>query len=260
MSNVGPFTLDFFNNTALCRALGLGVTASGTDDTDTGRTPRRPTLRHHRSARSPRVTPAAGARPSSAARTSLSRARARPRQGLEAARLDNLDAIRLAADIVAEDRPATANEQARLIRFTGFGASEHRLAAYRSRDGGTFAFCDELAAKRRSWRKSRRRWHRISTGRDRERQGRRERIRRRGRTARRASVPPTLPLNRPRRDPRPSSCAGLKKPAWPAGQGCSGAVAPVRPLRAGSGCLREEDEKGPAWCRVRNPKGASPWN
>ncbi|WP_136661417.1 DEAD/DEAH box helicase family protein [Nitratireductor sp. XY-223] len=37
---------------------------------------------------------------------------------------DNLDAIALAAAIAAEDRPATSAEQARLIRFTGFGASD----------------------------------------------------------------------------------------------------------------------------------------
>ncbi|MHB0726458.1 DEAD/DEAH box helicase family protein [Roseomonas mucosa] len=37
---------------------------------------------------------------------------------------DNLAAIRLLQEIEAEDRPATAEEQARLARFTGFGASE----------------------------------------------------------------------------------------------------------------------------------------
>ncbi|MCK5745439.1 MAG: DNA methylase, partial [Oricola sp.] len=36
----------------------------------------------------------------------------------------NLEAIALAAAIAAEDRPATSEEQARLIGFTGFGASE----------------------------------------------------------------------------------------------------------------------------------------
>jgi len=37
---------------------------------------------------------------------------------------DNIAAIRLAAAIEAEDRPATPDEQASLIRFTGFGASD----------------------------------------------------------------------------------------------------------------------------------------
>ncbi|TIM18495.1 MAG: DNA methylase, partial [Mesorhizobium sp.] len=37
---------------------------------------------------------------------------------------DNIAAIRLAAGIEADDRPATYEEQERLIRFTGFGASD----------------------------------------------------------------------------------------------------------------------------------------
>ncbi|MFC5386998.1 Eco57I restriction-modification methylase domain-containing protein [Aquamicrobium segne] len=45
--------------------------------------------------------------------------------------LDNLAAIRLAAEIEAADRAATADEQAQLIRFTGFGASELANAVFR---------------------------------------------------------------------------------------------------------------------------------
>jgi adenine-specific DNA methylase len=44
---------------------------------------------------------------------------------------ENIAAIRLAAVIEAEDRPATADEQAHLIRFTGFGASELANGVFR---------------------------------------------------------------------------------------------------------------------------------
>ncbi len=54
--------------------------------------------------------------------------------------VDNLDAIRLAAEIEAEDRPATPDEQSRLVRFTGFGASDLANAVFR-RPGET-AFRD----------------------------------------------------------------------------------------------------------------------
>ncbi|MFU0448762.1 hypothetical protein ACMZZG_25265, partial [Pseudocitrobacter faecalis] len=44
---------------------------------------------------------------------------------------DNLSAIRLAAVIEGDQRPATAAEQAQLIRFTGFGASELANGVFR---------------------------------------------------------------------------------------------------------------------------------
>jgi hypothetical protein len=44
---------------------------------------------------------------------------------------DNLAAIRLAAEIEADERPATAEEQEQLIRFTGFGASELANGVFR---------------------------------------------------------------------------------------------------------------------------------
>src|SRR5258708_29032098 len=44
---------------------------------------------------------------------------------------DNLFAIRLAAVIEGDQRPATADEQAQLIRFTGFGASELANGVFR---------------------------------------------------------------------------------------------------------------------------------
>jgi adenine-specific DNA methylase len=44
---------------------------------------------------------------------------------------ENIAAIRLAAAVAAERRPPTAEEQARLIRFTGFGASELANGVFR---------------------------------------------------------------------------------------------------------------------------------
>ena len=53
-----------------------------------------------------------------------------PRSWRDRAR-DNLSAIRLAAVIEGDQRPATADEQAQLIRFTGFGASELANGVFR---------------------------------------------------------------------------------------------------------------------------------
>ncbi|TWI29559.1 N12 class adenine-specific DNA methylase [Mesorhizobium tianshanense] len=44
---------------------------------------------------------------------------------------DNIAAIRLAAEIEANERPATSEEQERLIRFTGFGASDLANGVFR---------------------------------------------------------------------------------------------------------------------------------
>ena len=51
---------------------------------------------------------------------------------------DNLAAIRLMARIVDEQRPATVAEQAELIRFTGFGASELANGIFRRPGEGQF--------------------------------------------------------------------------------------------------------------------------
>ena len=51
-------------------------------------------------------------------------------KGWKARARANLDAIALAAAIAADDRPATSEEQARLIRFTGFGASDLANAVF----------------------------------------------------------------------------------------------------------------------------------
>lgn len=123
MSHDDPFTIDLFGNTALSSGLGLGVTAFGDavePDGDDDPDPSSP---------APAMPVAAVARrPSTACRARgpnfhLAGSRGLARGWKERAR-DNIAAIRLAAEIEADDRPATCEEQERLIRFTGFGASD----------------------------------------------------------------------------------------------------------------------------------------
>lgn len=144
MSNDDPFTLDLFGNTSLSSGLGLGVTAFGSDFGAEDPADERP---------SPPAGPDAHAKPvpQAAEHGRVNTAAARGQsfllksdrglaKGWKQRARDNLAAIRLAAKIEAEDRPATTEEQARLIRFTGFGASDLANAVFR-RPGGT-AFRD----------------------------------------------------------------------------------------------------------------------
>ncbi|WP_319799002.1 Eco57I restriction-modification methylase domain-containing protein [Nitrobacter sp.] len=138
MAQDDPFTLDLFNNTALSSGLGLGVTAFAgvavlSDDCDDP-DPVGPTL----------VRPAAAAAPASSssrrergANFHLAGDRALAKGWKDRAR-DNIAAIRLAAAIDAEERPATAAEQACLIRFTGFGASDLANFVFRPPGESTF--------------------------------------------------------------------------------------------------------------------------
>lgn len=125
MAQDDPFTLDLFGNTALSSGLGFGVTAfaggiNAEQDDDDNPDPSSPAL-------APAV--AAVARSGSTAHQErgtnfhLFGDRALAKSWKERAR-DNIAAIRLAATIQAEERPATIEEQERLIRFLGFGASE----------------------------------------------------------------------------------------------------------------------------------------
>ena len=135
MSNDDPFTLDLFGNTALSSGLGLGVTAFGSDFGAEDPADERP---------SPPTGPEPHAKPvpQAAGHGRDNRGTARGQnfvlesdrglaKGWKVRARDNLAAIRLAAEIEAEDRPATPEEQARLIRFTGFGASELANAVFR---------------------------------------------------------------------------------------------------------------------------------
>lgn len=131
MSNDDPFTLDLFGNTALSSGLDLGVTAFGgdfaTDDTDDDPPPLTPapTIQQMAPRQQRHVVSS-----SKGANFFLSESRGLAR-GWKARAQDNLDAIRLASEIEIEDRPATAQEQACLIRFTGFGASELANTVFR---------------------------------------------------------------------------------------------------------------------------------
>lgn len=120
-----PFTLDLFSNSSLSSGLGLGVTAF-------------PSAAEHDHV----VSPATNAPPIPAASTASTPAvslgenfhlvgdRGLAKNWRDRAR-DNLAAIRLAAKIEADHRPATRDEQAQLIRFIGFGASELANGVFR---------------------------------------------------------------------------------------------------------------------------------
>ena len=125
-----PFTLDLFGSTSLSPGLGLGVTAfpaaGEPDDAD---------HRVSSTIPAPALPPAAAASKPAIVRGENFYLDGDGDRGLakswrDRAR-DNLAAIRLAAVIEAEDRPATADEQAHLICFTGFGASELANGVFR---------------------------------------------------------------------------------------------------------------------------------
>ena len=128
MSN-DPFTLDMFGNTALTSGLGLGLGMGATafgghdpfaaNDDEPDPTPPAP----------------APALPIAAARKPARKQAARSNfylddddRGLAAGWKErakaNVAAILLAGEIEKRDRPATRDEQQKLIRFTGFGASD----------------------------------------------------------------------------------------------------------------------------------------
>jgi len=128
MSN-DPFTLDMFGSSALSSGLGFGVTAFGgftpeaaNDDVTASSieapapapevpiaVPRRPALRRHRDKANFHLDD--------------SEDRGLAASWKERAR-DNIAAILLANEIEERDRAPTREEQAKLVRFTGFGASD----------------------------------------------------------------------------------------------------------------------------------------
>ncbi|MDB5613268.1 MAG: Helicase-like, partial [Devosia sp.] len=125
-----PFTLDLFGGTALSPGLGLGVTAftakfeGGPEDDDPPAVSPAPAPQTTRSAKVRRHPIAKGENFHLAGTRGLAKSwRDRGR--------DNLSAIRLAARITEEQRPATAEEQGALIRFTGFGASDLANGVFR---------------------------------------------------------------------------------------------------------------------------------
>lgn len=130
MAHDDPFAINLFGSSAISSGLGLDVTAFAADfgpgdedDPDS-------------SAPSP-VTPAVAAmQPTSKPRGvhglnfHLAGDRGLARGWKDRAR-DNIASIRLSAEIEADERPATREEQERLIRFTGFGASDLANGVFR---------------------------------------------------------------------------------------------------------------------------------
>ncbi|MCK1478253.1 DEAD/DEAH box helicase family protein [Bradyrhizobium sp. 197] len=141
MAQDDPFTIDLLGDTALSSGLGLGVTAFASDldgdDHDGDPLPSAP-------APAPVVPALAPVRPC-APRT---RTRGdnfhlagdrRLAKGWNQRARDSVAAIRLAAQIEAEQRPASPDEQRQLIRFTGFGASELANGVFRRPGESEFA-------------------------------------------------------------------------------------------------------------------------
>lgn len=138
MAQDDPFTIDLFGNTALSSSLGLGVTAFAADTSDDlddsapppGAAPAGPSF-------SPARLCAPNARTRGANfRLASDRGLA---QGWKQRARDSVAAIRLAAQIEAEQRPASPDEQRQLIRFTGFGASELANGVFRKPGESEFA-------------------------------------------------------------------------------------------------------------------------
>ncbi|MBO9126394.1 MULTISPECIES: DEAD/DEAH box helicase family protein [unclassified Rhizobium] len=125
MSN-NPFTLDVFGGSALSSGLGLGVTAFGVFDT---------VAANDDDPEPPPPSPAP-ALPVATIEHPVPRRQGNrcnfylddADRGLAASWKDrarvNVAAILIASNIEKQDRPATPKEQAQLVRFTGFGASE----------------------------------------------------------------------------------------------------------------------------------------
>ncbi|MCZ0737721.1 Eco57I restriction-modification methylase domain-containing protein [Phreatobacter sp. AB_2022a] len=129
MAQDDPFTFDLFGNTALSSGLGLGVTAFGRDfapdDDDPDPSTPAPAIPIAGAGRS-----SAPARRERGADFELTGNRALAK-GWKARARDNIAAILLAAEIEAAERPATRDEQERLIRFTGFGAGDLANGVFR---------------------------------------------------------------------------------------------------------------------------------
>ncbi len=126
MSN-DPFTLDMFGSSSLSSGLGLGVTAFGgfdpvaANDDDPEPTPPAPAPALPADRSTPPPAPRKQGQHQNFYLDDSNRGLAASWK--ERARM-NIAAILAAHQIDKQDRPATREEQARLIRFTGFGASE----------------------------------------------------------------------------------------------------------------------------------------
>jgi N12 class adenine-specific DNA methylase/adenine-specific DNA methylase len=138
MAQDDPFTIDLFGNTALSSSLGLGVTAFAADldgEHDDSAPPPEPAPTGPALAPLPRCAPKTRMRGEN---FHLAGDRGLAKGWKQRAR-DSIAAIRLAAQIEAEQRPASQDEQRQLIRFTGFGASELANGVFRKPGESDFA-------------------------------------------------------------------------------------------------------------------------
>ncbi|MEY9186490.1 adenine-specific DNA methylase [Bradyrhizobium ottawaense] len=162
MAHDDPFTLDLFGNTAPSSSLGLGVTAFATDfgGDDHELDPPPPAPVSVRPAIELTQRSEVGPR-KRGDNFYLSGDRGLAKGWKQRAR-DSVAAVRLAAQIEAEERPATVEEQRQLIRFTGFGASELANGVFRRPGEAEFAKgWDEIGADLQdaSMRLTTLRWH-----------------------------------------------------------------------------------------------------
>lgn len=128
MSFIDPFTLDLFGTTGLSSGLGFGLGAPPPPPDDDPDDPP-PSTPAPVSTGAVLVPPAASER-ARGENFHLEGDR-RLAAGWKGRARDNIEAIRLAAAIERDNRPATREEQARLIRFIGFGASELANGVFR---------------------------------------------------------------------------------------------------------------------------------
>lgn len=138
MADHDPFNLDMFGSSqnALSSGLGFGVTAfienPVIEPDETARPTATAPVKRSKSWQLTERQSSEATERGSNFRLLGSRALAK---GWKARARDNLEAIRLATAIAVEDRPASREEQARLIRFTGFGASDLANAIFTRRGG-----------------------------------------------------------------------------------------------------------------------------
>ena len=130
MAHDDPFTLDLFGNSALSSGFDLGVTAFPRAFDETIHDNDQPPL-----APAPTLAVAAASEPITAVASKgenfrLLGARGLARSWRNRAR-DNIAAIRLAAEIERQQRPATRAEQGMLIKFTGFGSTDLANGVFR---------------------------------------------------------------------------------------------------------------------------------
>jgi N12 class adenine-specific DNA methylase/adenine-specific DNA methylase len=145
MAHHDSFTLDLFGGTALSSGFGLGVTAftAGFVDADNDDpappSPPAPSSALPPASGMPAIAAALRSRSSPARGANFYLTGGRDlAKGWKARARDSIAAIRLAAAIEVVDRQATSDEQSRLIRFTGFGASDLANGVFRRPGETTF--------------------------------------------------------------------------------------------------------------------------